>query len=38
MGAASTVLLKNTKGALPIKAPTTIAMIGGSRGIVRDQQ
>jgi hypothetical protein len=28
VGAASTILLKNTKGALPLKKPVSIAVIG----------
>ncbi|KAI0757179.1 beta-glucosidase [Daedaleopsis nitida] len=32
IGAASTVLLKNTGGALPLKAPKTIAVIGNGAG------
>jgi beta-glucosidase len=32
IGAASTVLLKNTNGALPLKAPRTLAIIGSHAG------
>ncbi|CAE6484671.1 unnamed protein product [Rhizoctonia solani] len=32
MGAASTVLLKNVKGALPLKKPITMALIGSDAG------
>ena len=32
IGAASTVLLKNTNGALPLKAPKSIAVIGNGAG------
>ena len=38
MGAASTVLLKNTNSALPLKDPATIAVIGRSLDVIGHQQ
>lgn len=32
IGAASTVLLKNTNGVLPLRAPKTIAIVGNGAG------